>query len=118
MPSTEAAGGAAGFSRGADVADEFSVREGEVGSAIEDLNDIEVVVNLVAGGGFRGIVQGIAEFDKESIRREMRQLVAHVGDLTFIGDAVFIVREGLDEIRDTRAELGLELLEGDVLAVL
>ena len=94
------------------------MHKGEISSVIEDGDDLEVVVNLVTGRGLRGIVQGVAEFDEESIRREMGQLVAHVGHLAFLGDACFIVRERLDEFRDTLAELGLELIEGDVLAVL
>ena len=44
----------------------------------------------------------------------MRQLVAHVGNLAFGGDEFFIVREGADELSDTLAELGLELLKSDV----
>ena len=52
----------------ANAADEFSMNVREILSIAENTDDFQIIVYLVQGGGLRGIVQGVAEFDKKSIR--------------------------------------------------
>lgn len=52
----------------ANAADEFSMNVREIPSVAENTDDFQIIVYLAQGGGLRGVVQGVAEFDKKSIR--------------------------------------------------
>lgn len=57
---------------------------GEIRSAVENTDDLQIIAYLVQGGGLRGVVQSVAEFYKQGVTWQTKQFFAHVGHLSFL----------------------------------